>query len=122
MPHKLTTAGQAANNHTDTTMTKTESQLREEVSQAWQIADYNKRAAEIYAAERDHARACYERTIRILTGIHILLYPPRVSDNDGKIWEFRSPDVHKQMQELSDRIRALPDEIESIDQAMKRAP
>ena len=38
------------------------------------------RAAEIYAAERDHAKACYDRTVRLLTGIHALLYPPRFTD------------------------------------------
>ncbi len=77
------------------------------------------RAAEIYAAERDHAKACYDRTVRLLTGIHALLYPPRFTDNDGRTWQFKSPLAEEQMQELSDRIRALPDEIEAVDAAMK---
>lgn len=75
-----------------------------------------------YAAERDHARACYDKTVRILTGIHALLYPPRFTDNDGKCWEFRSPIAQEQMQELSDRIRALPDELAETDAAMKADP
>ena len=78
-----------------------------------------RREAEIAGLERNHAKACYERTVRILTGIHALLYPPRFTDNDGRTWQFKSPLAEEQMQELSDRIRALPDEIEAIDSAMK---
>jgi len=76
-------------------------------------------AAEIHRlqAELDHARSCYDRTVRTLTGIHALLYPPRFTDNDGRTWQFKSPLVEEQMQELSDRIRALPDELASIDEA-----
>lgn len=69
------------------------------------------RSAEIYAAERDHARARYERTVRILIGIHALLYPPRFTDSDGRTRQFKSPFAEEQMQELSERIRAIPDEI-----------
>lgn len=98
---------------------KTETQLQQEIADAWRLADQHKRAAEIYAAERDHAKACYDRAVRILTGIHALLYPARIADHDGRTFEFRSPHVHEQMQELSDRIRALPDEIAAIDAAMK---
>lgn len=98
---------------------KTETQLRQEIAAVWRLVDHYKRAAEIYAAERDHAKTCYERTVRILTGIHALLYPPRFTDHDGRTWLFKSPLAEEQMQELSDRIRALPDEIEAIDSAMK---
>ena len=98
---------------------KTETQLRQEIADAWRLVDQYRRAAEIYAAERDHARACYERTTRVLTGIHALLYPPRFTDHDGRTWQFKSPLAEEQMQELSDRIRALPDEIAAIDTAMK---
>lgn len=77
------------------------------------------RTAEVYGAELDHAKACYDRAVRILTGIHELLYPPRFTDNDGRTWQFKSPLAEEQMQELSDRIRALPDEISAIDDAMK---
>lgn len=84
-----------------------------------ELAERLERAAEIYAAERDYAKACYDRAVRILTGIHALLYPPRITDNDGRTWQFKSPLAEEQMQELSDRIRALPDDIEAIDAAMK---
>ena len=98
---------------------KTETQLRQEIEDAWKLVDRYKRAAEIYAAERDHAKACYDRTVRVLTGIHALLYPPRFTDNDGRTWQLRSPLDEEQMQELSDRIRALPDELDAIDATMK---
>ena len=68
-------------------------------------------AAEIYAAERDNAKQRYSSAVRLLTGIHALLYPPRFTDHDGRTWQFKSPLAEEQMQELSDRIRALPDEI-----------
>ena len=73
------------------------------------------RTVEVYGAERDHARACYDRAVRILTGIHALLYPPRFTNNDERTWQFKSPLAEEQMQELSDRIRALPDEIAAIE-------
>lgn len=100
---------------------KTETQLRQEIADAWQLVDRYKRAAEIYTAERNHAKECYDKAIRVLTGIHALLYPPRTTDNDGRTWAFHSPMVHEQMQELSDRIRALPDEIAAIDAVMNSA-
>lgn len=75
------------------------------------------RTVEVYGAERDHAKACYDRAVSILTGIHALLYPPRFTDNDGRTWQFKSPLAEEQMQELSDRIRALPDEIAALNAA-----
>ena len=75
-----------------------------------QIERY-KKAAEIYAAERDHANQRYFNAVRLLTGIHALLYPPRFTDHDGRTWQFKSPLAEEQMQALSDCIRALPDEI-----------
>lgn len=74
----------------------------------------SEREREVLAGERNHAKACYDRAVRILTGIHALLYPPRFTDNDGRTWQFKSPLAEEQMQELSDRIRALPDDIEAI--------
>jgi len=78
------------------------------------VAAAEKRKAEVYAAERDRARDNYESAVRLLTGIHALLYPPRFTDKDGRTWKFKSPLVEEQMQELSDRIRALPDDIAAI--------
>ena len=80
------------------------------------------RAVEMHRSERDHAKACHDRAVRILTGIHALLYPPRFSDHDGRTWQFKSPLAEEQMQELSDRIRALPDELAALDDSKSAAP
>lgn len=101
---------------------KTEGQLRQELADAWGLVDQYKRAAEVHAYERDHAKACYDRTVKILTGIHALLYPPRVTHDDGKTFEFHSPHVHEQMQTLSDRIRAIPDEIAAAGELAQEKP
>lgn len=77
--------------------------------------DDTARAAEVYRAERDHAKACLDRAVKILTGIHVLLYPPLTTDGAGRTWAFKSPMMHEQVQALSDRIRAIPDEIAAID-------
>jgi hypothetical protein len=61
-------------------------------------------------------RARNDGLIRVLSGIHAMLYPPRFAGPDGKVMEFRSPLVHEQMQELSDRIRAIPDELRAMEQ------
>lgn len=102
---------------------KTETQLRQEISDAWKLVDQYKRAAEVYAAKCDHAKACYDRAVRVLTGIHALLYPKTISTSDGRTMVFRpkDPDPHQVLQELSDRIRALPDELETVDAAMNEA-
>jgi hypothetical protein len=68
-------------------------------------------AATVLRHERDVARASYDHAVKVLTGIHALLYPPAFKREDGVSFVFHSPHVHKQMQALSDRIRAIPDEI-----------
>ena len=86
-------------------------EMIERFEDAQALAERYNKAAEIYAAERDHANQRYSSAVRLLTGIHALLYPPRVTDRDRRTWQFKSPLAEEQMQELSDRIRALPDEI-----------
>ena len=63
----------------------------------------------------------YERAVKILTSIHALLYPPLVTDANGQTWKFKSPVSEEQMQELSDRIRAIPDELAALDAAAIRS-
>lgn len=65
--------------------------------------------------EREHAQIMYERAIELMTGIYSLLYPAPTALPDGRVMMFRpkSPDPHEVLQELSDRIRALPDEMAS---------
>jgi hypothetical protein len=72
------------------------------------------RQIEVLRGERDHQRARVESAVKLLTGIHTLLYPAPVKTADGRTMVFRpkDPDPHEILQELSDRIRALPDEIE----------
>jgi hypothetical protein len=70
---------------------------------------------DVYRAERDHARARLDNALKLLTGIHALLYPAPIKTEDGRTMVFRpkpeSLDPHETLQELSDRIRLLPDEL-----------
>lgn len=68
-------------------------------------------------AERDHARAHFDSATKLLMSIRALLYPPPVELPDGRTMAFRpkSIDPHEVLQELSDRIRALPDEIRALE-------
>lgn len=66
-----------------------------------------------YMHERDHARTQLDRFRKILSGIHSLINPPMVT-HDGKAYEFQSPLIQEQLQALSDRIRAIPDELDAI--------
>lgn len=74
------------------------------------------RAIEVLRGERDHARACMANAVRLLTGIHSLLYPAPIKTADGRTMVFRPTtlDPHEVLQELSDRIRALPDEVAKL--------
>jgi hypothetical protein len=66
--------------------------------------------------QRDHARACYGRAVKLLISIHSLMYPPPTTLPDGRTMVFRpiDPDPHTILQKLSDRIRALPEELDVI--------
>ncbi|MBX3603236.1 MAG: hypothetical protein KF863_21655 [Rubrivivax sp.] len=87
----------------------------------WQQAQANltarlQREVEVLRAERDQARASVDRAVQLLTGIHALLYPSPLTMPDGRTLVFRptSPDPHAVLQALSDRIRALPDELQKL--------
>ena len=77
-----------------------------------ELAKY-KHLVEVLAAERDHARAHYDATFKILMGIHNLLYPPTFKFGD-ETFGFKSPYVHEQMQALSDAIRKIPEQLEEL--------
>lgn len=73
-----------------------------------------------YMAERNqardrvrHLRAQVDNAAALLTGIHSLLYPAPITTPDGRTMLFRpkDPDPHEVLQELSDRIRALPEKL-----------
>jgi hypothetical protein len=71
-----------------------------------------KQQVEIARAERDRARYCYDQSSQLIVGIHNLLYPPPVTGKDGQVFVFKGlDDPHAHLQLLSDRIRALPDEL-----------
>jgi hypothetical protein len=74
-------------------------------------AGKGEREIEVLRHERDHARGCYDRAVKILAGIHAVIYPAIVKLADGRAFAFNSPLLHEQMQALSDRIRAIPDEL-----------
>lgn len=68
-------------------------------------------------SELERERAKSYRLAQVLAGIHALLYPPVITLANGQTLNFvpKSLDPHALMQELSDRIRAIPDEIEGVD-------
>jgi len=74
------------------------------------------RENEILHMEKAHIQARYDHAIKILTAIHSATYP-KVVEHEGKTFAFRPEDHHLFMQALSDRIRAIPDEIAKIEQA-----
>lgn len=68
---------------------------------------------EVLRHERDRDRAQVDNAVKLLTGIHALLYPDPIKIQAGRTVVFRpsNPDLHEVLQELSERIRALPDEL-----------
>ena len=74
------------------------------------------RDAERLRIERDHAMALYDGASRLIGGIYALMYPPKTKLADGRVMVFRPQklDPHVVLQELSDRIRALPDELAAM--------
>ncbi len=74
---------------------------------------------EVLRAERDQARGRVDYAVKLLTGIHSLLYPSPITTADGRTFLFRpeDPDPHVILQELSDRIRALPDKLAEMEGA-----
>lgn len=71
----------------------------------------------VLVAKLNHACAQYESAAKLLHGIHALLYPAPLKLDDGGVMVFRPEDLdpHQLLQDLSDRIRALPDKLAAID-------
>jgi hypothetical protein len=71
---------------------------------------------EVLRLERDTARRHVEMLVKILVGINQLLYPPVMRMPDVMMrFHLETKDVNVYMQELSDRIRAIPDEIQAAE-------
>jgi len=90
-----------------------ENQLYQEISDLHALVNQYKEAANRIAFERNQAQAQYDFTVKVLTRIHNLLYPPAFKQGD-KTFLFNSPHVHEQMQALSDAIRAIPAELTKV--------
>jgi hypothetical protein len=73
--------------------------------------DTLKRRLEVSELMRIQESNKAERLVTILCAIHALLYPPLIRLDDGRIMQFNSPMKAEQIQELSDRIRSIPDDI-----------
>lgn len=69
--------------------------------------------------ELRHTKACYERAIETLTGIHMLLSPGPVTTNDGRTFAFNPPPdlLLETWRELSARIRDISNQIAQIETA-----
>ena len=78
---------------------------------AGQQIDQLQRENAVLRAERDHARASVDNAVKLLTGIHSCMYPSAVKMEDGRLMVFRPDNPHEYLQALSDRIRAIPDEL-----------
>lgn len=82
--------------------------------QAEDARDQIDRENVVLRAQRDHAQACLDRAVKTLTGIHLLLYPPDMVI-DGTLLRFAPAEAtaNELMRAISERIRAIPDEIDA---------
>jgi len=80
------------------------------------IIDRLKRENEILRYERDYERTRFESIFKLLNGIYALLYPEPITAADGRKFVFRPKDIdpHEVLQELSNRIRSIPDELAAL--------
>ena len=71
------------------------------------------RECEVRYHEREQARARNDRAVKILTGIYALLHPREIPTEDGRVFRFVAPNANELLQELANRIRAIPDELDA---------
>ena len=71
--------------------------------------------------EQDRLRATLDNAVNLLSRIYSLMYPPSVTTENGTVHVFRprNIDPHVVLQELSDRIRALPEEIATMQRSVE---
>ena len=86
-------------------------ELEPALIRAGQQIDQLQRENRVLRAERDKARARVDRAVTLLTSIHSCMYPSAVKMENGRLMVFRPENPHEYLQALSDRIRALPDEM-----------
>lgn len=94
------------------------------LSEAANHVENLERKCEILRSKLNHERACRENAVNLIAGIHSLMYPAPVNTPDGRTMVFRpkDPDPHQVLQELSDRIRALPDQLSAQGAAIDPPP
>lgn len=86
-------------------------ELEAALMRAGQQIEQLQRQVEVLRAERDQARARVDSAVKLLTGIHSCMYPSAMKMEDGRSMVFRPENPHEYLQALSDRIRAIPDEM-----------
>jgi hypothetical protein len=69
------------------------------------------RREEVALLERDEARARLDGVSKILVGIHSAMNPPLFKLPDGRAMEFQNPMANRMLQEISDRIREIPERL-----------
>jgi hypothetical protein len=81
-----------------------------------QQSSYDQYEIKVLRNERDRARAQVDCAVKLMSGIYSLMYPAPVTTADGHTRVFRpiNIDPHEVLQELSDRIRALPAELAKL--------
>jgi hypothetical protein len=84
---------------------------RERCARIVEQIEWLQRENEVLRAERDQARDRVDNAAKLLTSIHSCMYPGAVKMEDGRLMVFRPENPHEYLQALSDRIRALPDEM-----------
>jgi hypothetical protein len=72
-------------------------------------------------AALQHERQKFDRSIAVLSRIYAVIHP-QITEVNGKRYAFQSPLLNEQMQQLSDRIRAIPDELELIQNHSRESP
>ena len=94
-------------------MWQAEELLEKELMQARYQIERLQRMCDVLKAERNSARVQVDNLVMQLSSVHSLLYPPAFKLQDGRTMVFRpkDPDPHEVLQELSDRIRAIPQKI-----------
>lgn len=94
-------------------------ELVDHIRQGFAERDKLRAEVEMLRVERERWYTSFEHVSRILSGIHALMYPAPFTLSDGRTVVFRpkDPGPHEILQALSDRIRAIPDEVAAIDLA-----
>ena len=90
-----------------------EGELEIELMEARRQIERLQLMCDVLKAERNSARMQVDNLVMRLSSVHSLLYPPAIKLQDGRTMVFRpkDPDPHEVLQELSDRIRAIPQKI-----------